>query len=74
MGPTGASTPAVCSSQALMGPAGASPPGVCSGQACLFAELPISNRESPLSGPLLKLLGILAEGSPGAVPAGGVMP
>ena len=59
---------------ALMGPAGVSPPSVCSSQAFLFAELPISNRESPLSGPLLKHLEILAEGSPGAVPAGGAMP
>ena len=40
----------------------------------LFAELSISNRESPLSGSLLKLLGVLAEGIPGAAPAGGVMP
>ena len=57
-----------------MGLAGASPPGVCSNQAGLFAELPIFNRESPLNGPLFELLGILAEGSPGGVPAGGVMP
>ena len=39
-----------------------------------FAELSISNRESPLSGPLLNLLGTPAEGSPGTVPAGGFMP
>ena len=59
---------------ALRGPAGAYPPGACFSQAGLFAELSISNRESPLSGPLLKLMGILADGSPGAVPVGGVMP
>ena len=58
----------------MRGPAGASPPGLCSSQAGLFAELSISNRESPLRGPLLKLLENFAEGSPGAVPAGGVMP
>ena len=54
-----------------MGPAGASPPSLCSSQACLFAELPISNREGPLRGHLLKHLEVLVEGSPGAVrPAG----
>ena len=57
---------------ALMGPAGASPPSLCSSQACLLAELPLSIRERPLSGPLFQLLEVLAEGSPGAVPAGGV--
>ena len=57
-----------------MGPAGTSPPSVCSSQACLLAELPISNRERLLSGPLLKILEILAEGSPGVAPDGGVMP
>ena len=57
-----------------MGPSGISPSSVCSSQACLLEELPISNRERPLSWFLLKLLDNLAEGSPGAAPAGGVMP
>ena len=52
-------------SGALIGPAGATLPSVLSGQAGLFAELSISNRESPLSEPLLELLGILAARSPG---------
>ena len=56
-----------------MGPAGASPPSVFSSQACLFAELPIFNHGSPLSGPFLKPLEILAEGNSGSVQAGGVM-
>ena len=58
----------------LMGPAGVSPPSECSSQSRLFAELPISNRESSLSGPLFKPLEFLAEGSPGAAPDDGVMP
>ena len=57
-----------------MGPAGTSPSSECSNQACLLEELSISNRERPLSGPLLKLLEIYVEGSPGAAPAGEVMP
>ena len=57
-----------------MGPTGTSPSSKCSSQTCSLKELSISNRERPLSGPLPKLLGILAEGSPGAAPAGGVMP
>ena len=56
-----------------MGPAGASPPCVCSSQASLFAELPMSNCESLLSGPLFKHLEICAEGCSGAVTTGGVM-
>ena len=56
---------------ALLGPAGTSPSSECTSRACLLEELSISNRERPLSGLLLKLLGVLAEG---AAPAGEVMP
>ena len=57
-----------------MGPAGVSPSSACASHSCLLGELSISNRERPQSGLLLKLLEILAEGSPGAAPAGGVIP
>ena len=58
---------------ALMGPAGTSSPSLCSSQERLLPELSLSNRESPLSGPLLTLLENLAEESQGAAPAGEVM-
>ena len=57
-----------------MGPAGASPPSVFSSKACLLAGLPLSNHERLLSGPLLQLREVLAEGSPGSGPVGAVMP
>ena len=40
----------------------------------LLEGLSVSNRESPLSGPLLTLLEIIAEESQVAAPAGEVMP
>ena len=51
-----------------------SPSSECTSRACLLEELSASNRQRPLSGPLLTLLEILAEGSQGAAPAGEVMP
>ena len=58
----------------LMGTAGAPSPDGYSRQEMFFAELPISNRESPLSGPLPDPPEFHAEGSTGALQAGEAMP